>query len=132
MDKLVTVTTVRLDYEAQIIKSFIESSGLTCFISGSSVGGVMGAHNLLTTSWEHPLGGIHIQVPEQNLAAAKELLQTLESPESTPTRLPWHGIITNGLKQVPLPFRILLIAFGSFYLGGAVWLILWSVFQISS
>lgn len=132
MDKLVTVTTVRLDYEAQIIKSFIESSGLTCFVSGSSVGGVMGAHNLHTTSWEHPLGGIHIKVPEQDLAAAKELLQTLESTESAPTRLPWHGIITSGLKRVPLPFRVLLIVFGSFYLGGAVWLILWSVFQYSS
>src|SRR5688572_16792433 len=108
MDKLVTVTTVRLDYEAQIIKSFIESSGLTCFVSGSSVGGVMGANNLHTTSWEHPLGGIHIKVQERDLETAKELLQSLETNEPTSTQLPWYGIITSGLKRVPLPFRVLL------------------------
>jgi hypothetical protein len=129
MDRFVTVTTVRLDYEAQCIKSLFESADVTCLISGSNAAGVIGANNLLTTTWEHPLGGIHIKVPERDLATAKELLQSLESDEPTPNRLPWHGIITGGLKKVPLPFRLLLIVFGSLYLGGAVWLLLWAIFQ---
>ena len=129
MDRFVTVTTVRLDYEAQIIKSFLESADVTCLISGSNAAGVMGAHNLLTTTWEHPLGGIHIKVQEQDLVVAQELLQTLESNNPTPNRLPWHAIITRGLGSVPLPFRLLLIIFGMVYLGGVVWLFLWAIFQ---
>lgn len=107
MQRLVTVTTVRFDYEAQLFKSCLGAAGIPCLLAGEYV-----ASHIGRADWGHPLGGIRVQVREQDLASAQEVLRLDEKTDVRPVRGPWHSVITGGLLSVPLPLRILLVVLG--------------------
>ena len=113
MDKLVTVTTVRFDYEAQLIKSRLQAAEIPCFLAGEYVASLIGR-----ADWGHPLGGICVRVSPADFAEAQEILRPLVSETTEAVRLvrpPWHRTITGGLRKVPLAFRVPLIVFGGLY-----------------
>ena len=135
MERLVTLTTVRLEHEAHLIKACLEAANIPCMITGNSAASVIGAHNLHTTTWSHPLGGIHIKVREQDLTAAQEVLDASANEydseyddETPPLRQPWYGLIVQGLSWVPLPLRIVLILLGGLYFCGTIAAILFGIF----
>ncbi len=110
MEQMVTVKIAQFDHEAQFIKSRLRAAHISCFLQGNYGPSLIGH-----TSWKHPLGGIEIKVNASDLAAAQSALQTFARTDEPIPRLPWHGIITYGLRQVPLPLRILLIVLGAPY-----------------
>lgn len=109
MESLVTLTTVRFDHEAQLLKSCLRSAGIVCFLRGEYAPSLTGR-----ADWNNPLGGIEIKVAEPDLAAAREILHSavVETDEVRPARLPWYGTITGGLRRVPLTLRIPLVVLG--------------------
>ena len=131
MERLVTLTTVRVEPEAQILKACLEANGIRCMMTGNSAASVAGANNMITTSWENPLGGISIRVRESDLDAAQEILRSTETSESSGFKepAPWNSILDRGLRNVPLPLRVMLIVFGSLYLAGSLGLLLAGLYQ---
>jgi hypothetical protein len=134
MEKLVTLTTVRFEHEAEILKACLEANGIRCVIAGAQAASTAGAFNVLTTTWENPLGGISIRVRESDLEAAQEFLRSVEDA-ATPRRkersplAEWIAHIENGLRAVPLPLRIVLIIFGSLWLAGSLGMALAGLLQ---
>lgn len=64
---MITVATCTLLVEAQLIRSTLESSGLTVYLPDESTVGTA-PHLAL------PLGGIRVQVADQDAARAREIL----------------------------------------------------------
>jgi hypothetical protein len=108
MERLVTVTTVRLDHEAEIVKACLAVNGIRCVIKGNAAASVAGAHNTITADWSNPLGGIQVQVAASNFEAAQEWLRSVDEA-ATPRRkkrsplAEWIAHIESGLGGCPYP-----------------------------
>jgi F0F1-type ATP synthase assembly protein I len=77
---LVTIANVQFSYEAELIRSRLEATGIRCFLSGERVASTVGPINALNTSWSNPTGGIGVQVADIDARRARELLK--ENDES--------------------------------------------------
>jgi hypothetical protein len=134
MEKLVTLTSVRFEHEAEIIKACLEAAGIRCVISGAQAASTAGAINTLNLTWDNPLGGISVRVKQSDLEAAQAWLQSLETP-AEPRRkarsplVEWIAHLERGLRAVPLPLRIFLILFGALWLAGTLGMALAGVIQ---
>lgn len=75
--ELVTIHIAKIDWEAQLIKSFLEENGIPVHMSCGSVQDVF-----------HGIGQIRLQVVEENVEEASKLLAEYlarqEDPEETP------------------------------------------------
>ena len=72
---MTTIATCTLLVEAQLIRATLESSGLTVEIPDESTVGTA-PHLAL------PLGGIRVQVADQDAPRAREILATPPAPET--------------------------------------------------
>jgi len=66
-EKMVTICSYSRPYEANIVKSQLESAGIPVFIADEYTIGI----NWL---YSNALGGVKVQVPESLASAAKELI----------------------------------------------------------
>jgi len=67
-DELVTVATFQTPVEAELAKERLELEGITAFLKNEMAVGVM-------PYLGSALGGIELQVPERDAAAAREILE---------------------------------------------------------
>lgn len=134
MQQLVTLTTVRVEQEAQILKACLGANGIRCFLASDSAVSVVSENNPLTNGAVTPLSGIQLQVAAQDLEPAQEFLRNAQPKpkerrkEQSPLAA-WIAHIERGLRNVPLPLRIILMLFGSVYLAGTLGLLLSNLLQ---
>jgi hypothetical protein len=67
LQKLVTVATFTFPWEAQVAQARLAAFGISAFI--------VGEHAIRMVALSYALGGIQVQVPERDAAAAREVLQ---------------------------------------------------------
>lgn len=101
VQRLATLTTVRLEPDAQILKACLEARGIRCTLTDGEV-----------------------QVAPSDLEAAQDFLRSVEA-QSQPRKersplAEWIAQVERSLRSVPLPLRIVLILFGSVWLAGTL------------
>ncbi len=66
--ELVTLKVFNTEPEAQMIKAFLEANDVECFVFGNVLANTYNLFNLTS-------GGVQLKVAEENLDAAKQLLE---------------------------------------------------------
>ena len=78
-EELVAIAYEFSPLKANLIRSRLEADGIECFLSGETLASVAGPFSHVAASWEHPGGNIEIRVRASAAAAAKAILQEIES-----------------------------------------------------
>lgn len=108
MDTFVTVLTVSLPQQLWIIKGRLESEGIQCFVKDELT---VQAYNL----YSNAVGGVKLQVPEEDVEQAREILTELGYIKEEPvtvdllTRIDAKTSFIPFLKSVNVINRIIII-----------------------
>jgi len=74
-DDLVTIRRFHFVSEAEVVRGFLETSGIPCFVANQ----IIASHRV---AFGYPQGAVCLQVREQDIESAEELLQRVDGEGS--------------------------------------------------
>ena len=78
-DELVTIAHEFSPLTANLMRTRLEADGISCFLKGETLTGLVGSFSQASASWNHPEGNIALQVLESEAIRAREILCEIES-----------------------------------------------------